>query len=639
MKINKLTATFGKLNGETLELKDGLNIICAPNESGKSTWCAFIRAMLYGVDSSERVKGGVLPDKTRYAPWSGAEMQGEMQLTEDGRDITLTRTTKLKTAPMREFSAVYTGTNVEVKGLDASSAGEILTGVTKDVFRKSAFIEQGAIAVTGSAELEKRISSIVSSGDEDCSYTEADDRLRAWQRARRYNRRGRLPDLESAIDEKRRTLKELRNDAKELEYLTQELGESKAQCARLENEMMESRKRERLSALSELHDMRGQNEAAESEHAAAEKKLTECRAEIENCPVTKGKTPQELKAEVAEDTAKCREKRGIAEEKVSNAPQTVMLIAGLALAVLSAFVFTGTLIAVGCALAAVLCVAAVGMFLSCGKKRTRIGEAKADLNAILEKYGVDSEDDIAEREREYLALYEALYAAAKEEEKTAQELYKRRSEYEIFESSTVTKLDFASGSSEAVEIGRKLADMRGRCELLGTKTAEIRGRINAVGDPMVLSSELLNMESERAQLEAEYEAIALALDTLREADADIQSRFSPELGRLAAHYMSLVTDGKYENVLINRDFTAKTKSAGDTVARDTGYLSAGTLDLMYLAVRLAVCRLALPEGKSCPLVLDDTLVNFDNERTQQAIKLLSEIAKERQVILFTCKEI
>ena len=61
MKINKLTASFGKLENETLSLHDGLNIIYAPNESGKSTWCAFIMAMLYGVDSSERARAATCP--------------------------------------------------------------------------------------------------------------------------------------------------------------------------------------------------------------------------------------------------------------------------------------------------------------------------------------------------------------------------------------------------------------------------------------------------------------------------------------------------------------------------------------------------------------------------------------------------
>ena len=84
----------------TLELEPGLNIIRQPNESGKSTWCAFIRAMLYGIDTSERQKAGVLPDKLRYAPWSGAPMSGSMELEYGGREITLTRSTRTASAPM-----------------------------------------------------------------------------------------------------------------------------------------------------------------------------------------------------------------------------------------------------------------------------------------------------------------------------------------------------------------------------------------------------------------------------------------------------------------------------------------------------------------------------------------------------------
>jgi uncharacterized protein YhaN len=59
---------------------------------------------------------------------------------------------------------------------------------------------------------------------------------------------------------------------------------------------------------------------------------------------------------------------------------------------------------------------------------------------------------------------------------------------------------------------------------------------------------------------------------------------------------------------------------------------------MYLAVRLAVCELALPEGEPCPLILDDALVNLDETREAQAMKLLKRIALQRQVILFTCRK-
>ena len=59
--------------------------------------------------------------------------------------------------------------------------------------------------------------------------------------------------------------------------------------------------------------------------------------------------------------------------------------------------------------------------------------------------------------------------------------------------------------------------------------------------------------------------------------------------------------------------------------------------LFRSAVRLAVCELALPEGESCPLIIDDALVNLDNTRYEQAMALLKKIALQRQIILFTCR--
>ena len=53
MRYNRLSGTFGGFDG-SVEFEDGLNIICAGNESGKSTCCALIRAVLYGISTSDR---------------------------------------------------------------------------------------------------------------------------------------------------------------------------------------------------------------------------------------------------------------------------------------------------------------------------------------------------------------------------------------------------------------------------------------------------------------------------------------------------------------------------------------------------------------------------------------------------------
>ena len=93
MEIKRLTGTFGALEEDTLVLSPGFNFIHAPNESGKSTWCALLRVMLYGLATRAR---GAAADKNRYAPWSGKAMQGVLEVRANGMDLTVTRTTQLR---------------------------------------------------------------------------------------------------------------------------------------------------------------------------------------------------------------------------------------------------------------------------------------------------------------------------------------------------------------------------------------------------------------------------------------------------------------------------------------------------------------------------------------------------------------
>ena len=46
MRIKKMTAAFGALDGAVLEPGPGLTVIAAPNEGGKSTWAGFWKAIL-----------------------------------------------------------------------------------------------------------------------------------------------------------------------------------------------------------------------------------------------------------------------------------------------------------------------------------------------------------------------------------------------------------------------------------------------------------------------------------------------------------------------------------------------------------------------------------------------------------------
>ncbi len=633
MKINKLTASFGKLENETLSLHDGLNVIYAPNESGKSTWCAFIMAMLYGVDSSERARAGYLPDKLRYAPWSGAPMEGSMELTADRRDITITRRTRTKSAPMKDFSAVYTGSSVPVKELNGSNAGEMLTGVSKDVFRRSAFIAQGTVAVSGSPELEKRINAIVSTGEESGSFSEADERLRAWQRKRRYNRKGMLPELEAKMDDTQRRLDDMGGSIGDVESLEKQLEETKARCTQLEQEVTDARRRQRREALDRLNAGRAELQRSSEEHDAAMTLLSQRREELGASPFG-SREPGELEAETQTDLDELAELRAAAAKK----PKPLWGIVLMVLAVAAAALYTSLDVLAFMIAAAVFCVGAIVMLLRYGKERGAAAAALERQTALLRKYQARSTGEIKAALEDYEQLWESAKEAEQQELHTRRAYESARSMQSRLEESALGELDFASGDSETARLGRELTAARGEAERLSQQIAGINGRLAAMGDPLVLSSSLSCMKEEYELICDEYDAINLAIDTLREADTEIQSRFSPELGRVAADYMSAVTGGRYSDVLINRDFTAKARTKDDVVARDAEYLSAGTLDIMYLAVRLAVCELALPEGETCPLIIDDALVNLDETRLEQAMALLREIAKERQIILFSCRK-
>ena len=174
MQIRHMEANFGRLSHAALDLQPGLNVITAPNESGKSTWCSFIRNMLYGLSTRTR---GALADKNRYAPWDGSAMQGRMDLRGGGEDYTVLRTTRRANAPMGEFACTYYNTATPVPDITGSNLGETLLGVPREVFERSAFIGQSGLAVDQDAELERRIAALITTGEEETSFSETYDRL------------------------------------------------------------------------------------------------------------------------------------------------------------------------------------------------------------------------------------------------------------------------------------------------------------------------------------------------------------------------------------------------------------------------------------------------------------------------------
>ena len=678
--IHRMTATFGKLQSRTLELKDGLNIIEAPNETGKSTWCAFLLAMLYGINSRERDKAGFIADKNRYAPWNGAAMSGRLDCRAGADELSLTRTTRRQTSPMGDFQAFYAGTGDSFPGLTGQNCGETLLCVSREVYERSAFIRQSGITITQDAGLERRIAALITSGEEDTSYTEAADALKKQLNRRRHNKTGQIPVLEAELQDIRRQLTEL------------DTLESQLQTARRQRDALSAREGE-LTAELALHDRweaaRAWQALAEAETAAAQAEQTaeELRRRIQEDRIPENDTIGRLRGALVnlETTRKAMDKARSerdeaakallgAEAAVNESPFTGLTPeqaekAPLDLVPKPRFPLWAVLLSVlcGAGLGAALWFALRNLLLEARQRRNE------ELSAYTALYRA-AEEARAEADRRS-ATAEALYNTLSSNEQAIL-LEIRRFAPNAFDSSTADSLlrGCAVRRQELTKAEAAAREARMRLDLLAQKappppddstppepparrreavTSELAavranlaaacsaadrltGQLHAVGDPVALRSEDARLEEEVAALEGEYESIRLAMDALESANATLQNRFSPELGRRAAEIFSALTDGKYSGVVLDRAFHLSAEQAGDSVYRPSALLSAGAADQLYLAVRLAICDLVLPGEDPAPIVLDDALASFDNDRCAAALRWLKEEGKRRQILLFTC---
>ncbi|MBQ6539841.1 MAG: AAA family ATPase [Oscillospiraceae bacterium] len=717
MIIKELDASFGKLKNKKLVLKDGLNVICAPNESGKSTWCAFIRAMLYGIDTSRRKKEDYLPDKTRYLPWAGGVMEGTMRLTAGGKDITIQRTSQGQ-APMRKLSAVYDLNGEPVENF----SGEAVTGASEDVFSRTAFIGQAGVKVVRSDDLDRRIDRIVSSGDEEASYSEIDRRLRKWQRELKYNKTGRLPMLEERLDSARRQLESLETENGKIGDLKKELDRKEARVAALRGEMELHRKREaretrrrlnhakqdmenageRMSRLREsvgsvtredVVRLRGELSALEMLRGLAESDISEkykriaerdaAEERLNRCAV-KGVTPLYAGTQ-AEKAAEYDRKAAEFKNDRRRKTVSIALTALCVICIVTATVFNASTPALALSLVGA---AASGIALYLIPSSDKQSEAARD--AILNEFGMDSADELTEAAEEYMRCSERLKNAEtgvslaesacdmsknrvataenellqdagrvfgridavpqlhREVERAADkldELLKAKSEYEsagrIYEMLNAEQT--AAEEDDGAPLPEPEWDRETTLRMLrqsGDELAVLRERYNqelgavrSMGDPAVLKGEIEELEKSILDCRRKYDAVTLAVNTLKDADSEMQTRFSPVISEIAGEYMRRMTGGKYLALRFDKSLDATARAEGDSVSRGVLSLSQGTKDQLYLSLRLAMCSLMLPE---CPVILDDALTCFDDDRMKRALDLLLELSETRQVIVFSC---
>ena len=201
---------FGGLHDYDYDFDDGLNIILQDNGWGKTTMAAFLKAMLYGMES-KRIKDVTKNERRRYLPWQGGKYGGTLIFEADGVKYKITRTFGER-AGSDKVKIVNADTNVTAR-IDPEKIGDEFFRLDANAFQRSVFITQNGISIDGAASsIHTRLNTLVSQANDVAAYDGAIADL--TQQIKYYEKtgdRGKLGDIKKQIAalEKQRGLLEI----------------------------------------------------------------------------------------------------------------------------------------------------------------------------------------------------------------------------------------------------------------------------------------------------------------------------------------------------------------------------------------------------------------------------------------------
>lgn len=660
LRILQANATYGKLNQAQLSLQPGLNVICAPNEGGKSTWSRFLLTMFYGLNTRQR---GELADKNRFQPWSGSPMQGRLELAVGEDVLTLSRRTQRADSPMGVFSCTYAGTDTPARGLDALRCGETLLGVPQSVYQRCAFISSGSMAIDADADLERRINALISTGEEKISFSQAETRLKRQLHQRKYNRSGAIPLLESEIASLSSAQAEVQDLAERETSLRQQLRQVQEEQVTLraaQQQEAQQRIAEKQRLLQSLPDSAALQSI--NEQLGAVRSMGEQVQQARDAAAAQEQTIQVQLQELSRNPLHPMTKPELEAQlqiQPPAPPQVAQLLISLALGLCGGgflwYEIGRPQILWLCAACAVTALAA-GNFLRLLIQRIRrqqVRRRELQRQEELRKLADSYLPMLEKLEEQRSLLQQRQQAVADSEQRLRATLADLLTVVQKWDTGVHTPTDVRRfvqqmtqrreelteeiRQAQADALHAQTPDADGSAARLQQQIAQVQGQLAALGGAEDAPQRIARKQEQLHRLQGEYDSLALALDVLRSANTTLQNRFSPELGRRAAEIFADMTGSPWSHILLDREFRLSAEAGSDPTRRSVQLLSSGTADQLYLAVRLAICEMVLPVEQNAPLILDDALLTFDDERLHKTLDYLVQLGSRRQILLFSCQ--
>lgn len=582
---------FGKFHDRTISFNNGINIIYGKNEAGKSTLHTFIRGMLFGI---ERGRGRAAKNDlyTKYEPWENSgTYEGWLRLEKDGTIYRIERRFRKENKSLKIIN--------ETKGLeeDATPAfvSSLLDGLTETMYNNTISIGQLKSATEDGmvTELKNYIANMNTTGNISLNITKATAFLRNQKRSLEA---GLIPE---ASREFTALLAEIRNVEAEISG-----PEYENQLAAYQN------MRTQVKGL--IDNTQAQKKDLDEKLANGKKVLSDNgftdRASVDAMSAS----AEKLYSEYASLKTECNKK----SRKILSALTAVLGIAGLgAAAVLGYFNLTAYLPVCGAAAAAAVLFFIISLVIrQKDKEYHRIFDnTSAELGSLLARHLGDSavsEDAMnAFRARmgEFSKLCDMVSQSETEIKKFLEDL-----------SSLQTK---QAGCSEMIEKQQRTQ-------------WELEKKLEHLSNCKNKAKALKRTLAENDRIHDEIVAIDLAQETMADLSSSIRDSFGLYLNKEASQYITGITGGIYDSMSIDENLNVFLNTKTKLVPLEN--VSSGTMDQVYLALRLAAAKLLTSSGSGgFPLIFDDSFTQYDDERLKTALEWLAS-AYGGQIIIFTC---
>lgn len=581
---------FGKFHDRTISFNDGINIIYGKNEAGKSTLHTFIRGMLFGI---ERGRGRAAKNDlyTKYEPWENSgTYEGWLRLEKDGTIYRIERRFRKENKSLKIIN--------ETKGLEEEATpafvSSLLDGLTETMYNNTISIGQLKSATEDGmvTELKNYIANMNTTGNISLNITKATAFLRNQKRS-----------LEAGL---------IPEASREFTSLLAEIRSVEAEIAGPEYENQLAAYQNMRTQVKGLIDNTQTQKKDLDEKLANGKKVLSDNGFTDRASVDAMSSDAErLYSEYNTLNGECNKK----SRKVLSGLTAVLGVAGLgAAATLGYFNLTAYLPVCGAAATAAVIFFIISLFiLQKDKEYHRLFDnTSSELGALLARHLGDSavsEDAMnAFRARmgEFSKLCDMVTQSEAEIRKFLEDL-----------SNLQTK---QAGCSEMIEKQQRTQ-------------WELEKKLEHLSNCKNKAKALKRTLAENDRIHDEIVAIDLAHETMADLSSSIRDSFGLYLNKEASQYITGITGGIYDSMSIDENLNVFLNTKAKLVPLEN--VSSGTMDQVYLALRLAAAKLLQGSGSGFPLIFDDSFTQYDDERLKTALEWLAS-AYGGQIIIFTC---